>query len=300
MQLLRQFSVITRHEIVDAFRSRRAVTLLLLYILGSIAACNIFVHMLHSIETELVQAMGLTPYEEAGGVTRTLWKSENFRRMLTGLIGDRDLASELLSIPPLAIFFGWVSLTFTPLLVILVSSPRIAEEVGTASVRFVLFRTTRGTWVCGKFAGQALLLFFALLLSTAAAWVVGLIRMPSFNVLDSFAAILAYGLKAWIYSLAFLGLALAVSQFSRSPVMATGAGLLLMTLLTAAAIASDHWRGPGWFRILDVIHMMTPRGNHMALWHPDTAHLVPGLVILPALGILYFLAGYLLFARRDL
>ena len=160
MQLLHQFAVITRYEIDDALRSRRAVNLLLIYLLCSIAACIMFVHILHSIETELVQAIGLQPREETGGATRTLWKSESFRRMLTRLVGVRDLASELLSTPPLAIFFGWVALTFTPLLVILVSSPRIAEEVGTSSVRFVLFRTTRGTWVCGKFAGQALLLFF--------------------------------------------------------------------------------------------------------------------------------------------
>ena len=75
---------------------------------------------------------------------------------------------------------------------------------------------------------------------------------------------------------------------------------VLMAALTVGAIASDHWRGPGWHRILDVTYLLTPRGNHMALWHPDPAHLVPGLVILPALGLLYFATGHLVFARRDL
>jgi ABC-type transport system involved in multi-copper enzyme maturation permease subunit len=300
MRLFRQFLIVTRHEIVDAFRSKRAITLILLYLLGSIAACNVFVYFLHQIETELVKAMGLVPYNEAGGATRALWKSDHFRHMLTGLIGDRELTVRLLSIPPLAIFFGWVSLFFTPLLVVLMSTPRIAEEVGTASARFVLFRTTRGTWCCGKFAGQAVLLLSALLLSASAAWVVGLVRMPSFDSIQSLTAIISYGLKAWVYSLAYLGLALGVSQLTRSPVIATGIGLVLMTLLTVTATTSNHWRGPGWFRILDITCALTPKGNHMALWHSDLAHLVPGLIILPALGFLYFAAGHFFFARRDL
>jgi len=300
MRLLRQFLIVTRHEIVDAFRSKRAITLILLYLLGAIAACNLFVYSLHKIENELVEAMGLVPYDEAGGATRVLWKSQHFRNMLTGLVGDGDLTAQLLSIPPLAIFFGWVALSFTPLLVILMSTSRIAEEVGTSSARFVLFRTTRGTWCCGKFAGQAVLLLSALLLSAVAAWIVGIIRMPSFDPVHSFTAIMFYGLKAWVYSLSYLGLALGVSQLSRSPVIATGIGLVMMTILTVVAALSNHWRGFGWFRILDITHALTPRGNHMALWHPDLAHLVPGLIILPALGFLYFSIGHLFFARRDL
>lgn len=300
MRVFLQFLIVTRHEIVDAFRSKRAITLILLYLLGSIAACNLFVYSLHRIEDELVEAMGLVPYGEAGGVTRALWNSDHFRHMLTGLIGDRELAVQLLSIPPLAIFFGWVALSFTPLLVILMSTPRIAEEVGTSSARFVLFRTTRGSWCCGKFAGQSVLLLSALLLSAVAAWVVGLIRMPSFDQVHSLTAILSYGLKAWVYAIAYIGLALGVSQLSRSPVIATGIALVMMTILTGVATASGHWRGPGWFRILDITYLLTPRGNHMALWHPDFAHLVPGLIILPALGFLYFSVGHVFFSRRDL
>jgi hypothetical protein len=66
---IRQFLIVTRYEVVDAFRSRRALTLLLLYLLGSLAATNLFVHVLHKVENQLVEAMNLTPYDEAGGVT---------------------------------------------------------------------------------------------------------------------------------------------------------------------------------------------------------------------------------------
>jgi ABC-type transport system involved in multi-copper enzyme maturation permease subunit len=297
---LRQTLVVARHECVDAFRSRRAITLILIYLLVAVTACNVFVYFLHRIENKLVEATGLEPFSEAGGATRALWQSNHFRHMMAELVGDRTLAGQLLSIPPMAIFYGWVSFMFTPFLVMLISCPRIAEEVGSASVRFVLFRTTRGTWCCGKLAGQAVLLLFALLVGAAGAWIVGWVRMPSFAPGLTASFIGWYALIAWVYASAYLGLALGVSQLSRSPVIATGIGLVAMTLLSTVAGLSSLWQGPGWRRIFDVTHGLTPGGNRMLLWHPDAAHLVPGLVILPALGLLYFSLGHAVFSRRDL
>ena len=297
---LRQFWIVARYELIDAVRSRRAVTLLLLYLLGSLAASNLFVHVVHRIENRLVEAMQLTPYEEAGGVTRALWQSDHFRHMLAELVGDRELAKRLLSVPPLSIFYGWLSFTFGPLLVLLMSCPRVAEEVGAGSARFVLFRTTRGIWCCGKFAGQAVMLLAALLVSGLAAWIVGLVRMSSFESSLAALAILVFSSKAWLYSLAYLGLALGVSQTSRSPIIATAIGLMVMTALTVLALVSQHWQGPGWRRLLDLTLALTPRGNNLLLWHLDAPHLVPGLILLPALGLLYFSIGHIVFARRDL
>ena len=169
-----------------------------------------------------------------------------------------------------------------------------------ASSRFVLFRTTRGIWCCGKFAGQAVLLLVALLLSGLAAWVVGVIRMATFASLDTGVKILIFSLKAWVYSLSYLGLALGVSQMTRSPTIATSIGLIGISALAVVAHVSDHWRGSGWFRLLDITSTLTPRGNNMLLWHQDAVHLVPGIVLLTALGLFYFSAGYFVFARRDL
>jgi ABC-type transport system involved in multi-copper enzyme maturation permease subunit len=297
--VLSQWWVVARHELTDAVRARRAWILLLLYVAGSIVACLMFVHVLHRIENQLLESMGLTVSADAGSATHTLWKSRNFRHIMGGLVGDRDLANRLLDIPPLSLFYGWLSLTFTPLLVMLISAPRIAEEVSTASVRYVLFRTSRATWCTGKAAGQAALLLVALVLSSVAAWAVGMLWMSAFDPGDNAAAMLVLGLKAWVYGLAYLGLALGASQWSRSPVIATGIGLAAMLGLAMAAGAANHWRGPGWFRILDLVWWLTPQSRKLGLWHPDAPQLIPSLVILPVLGFLFFSAGYLRFARRD-
>lgn len=296
---LSQWWVVARNELTDAVRTKRAWILVLLYVAGSVVACLMFVHILHRIENQLLQSLGLAVSPESGSATHTLWKSSHFRHIMGELVGDRDLANRLLDVPPLSLYYGWLSLTFTPLLVMLISSPRIAEEVSTASVRYVLFRTSRATWCTGKAAGQAALLLCALVLSAAAAWGVGMLRMGAFDPAGNAAAMLVLGFKAWFYGLAYLGLALGASQWSRSPVIATGLGLAAMLGLTVVAAAANHWRGTGWFRVLDVVWALTPQSHKLGLWHPDAPHLIPSLILLPVLGFLYFSVGYLRFARRD-
>lgn len=296
---LSQWWVVARNELADAIRTRRAWILLLLYVAGSLLSCLMFIHVLHRIENQLLDSLGLSASADAGSATHTLWQSNHFRHLMGELVGDRELAKRLLDVPPLSMFYGWLSLTFTPLLVMLISAPRIAEEVSTASVRYVLFRVGRGTWCTGKASGQAAMLLVALVLSAIAAWGVGMLRMSAFDPGANAIHMLALGVKAWFYGLAFLGIALGASQWTRSPVIATGLGLSAMVGLSVVSAVADFWRGPGWFRILDVLYLVTPQSLRQGLWHPDAAQWIPSLVLLPVLGFLFFSAGYVRFARRD-
>ena len=72
-----------------------------------------------TLDLGLANSGGTDP---TGSVTATLWKSDAFRRMLTHLIGNRELAESLLSVPPLALYYGWLSFAFAPVLVMLTSS----------------------------------------------------------------------------------------------------------------------------------------------------------------------------------
>ncbi len=297
--VFRQFGTVTANELVDSVRSRRALVLLFLYLVGAIVGCALFIQVLHKVEVKLVESIGLTASSDPGEVTRTLWESSNFRHIMEELVGDDKLAAQLLDVPPLGIFYGWLSFFFTPLLVVLMSSPRIAEEVSTASVRFVLFRTRRSTWCAGKYAGQAVLLLGALSLSALGAWVTGYVRMKGFDPGSNAIAMGGFVFKAWVYSLAYLGLALGVSQCTRSPVIATGLGLVAMVGLTTIAGVSNHFKGEGWRQVLEITLKLTPRGNNLGLWNPELAHFLPALVFLPALGLLYFSLGHIFFSRRD-
>ena len=274
--------------------------LTLLYVAGSVAGTLLFVVVLQKIERQLAESLGVTVASGTGSVTATLWKSDGFRHMLTNLAGSESLAVTLLQVPPLALFYGWLSFTFTPALVMLTSTARISEEVWSGSARFVLFRASRLHWCLGKFAGQAIQILGALLLSAAGAWLVGLLRMKSFEPSATAWAMLLFTLRAWVYSLTFLGLALAVSQWCAAPNLALAFGFFAMIGLAVLSGVSDHFAGEGWRRVWDLVHVLTPGGHSTDLWWADAAHLLPACVFLAALAFTYLAAGYAWFVRRDL
>lgn len=299
---LQSTRIVASHELTDSIRSRRAMVLLILYLAGSVAGTLIFVRVLHGIEGEVVKAIGLDPAKSTGSVTTTLWESSAFRSMVTQLIGNAEVAAELLRIPPVALFYGWLSFAFAPLLVILTASTRITEEVWSGSVRFALFRTSRGSWCLGKFIGQAALLLLALLLSAAGAWLVGFLRTDSFAAIPSALYMASFALKAWVYALTFLGLTTGISQFFSSPNLASAMSFIaLIVLSTLGGISSylaDANTAVG--RIWDLVNRLTPSGHKLDLWRTDPAHVLPAAVFLLAISFAYMLAGQSYFARRDL
>jgi len=297
---LRSVWTVARHELADSIRSRRVIVLLILYFAGSMAATATFISVLQQIELQLVQSLGLGGATATGSVTATLWKSSAFREILTQLVGDAQLAKSLLAIPPLALFYGWLSFCFAPALVMLSSSSRISEEISTGSVRFVSFRASRLHWCLGKFAGQAAQLFLALVLSAMAAWIMGRLQMHSFQPLASAQAMLIFSAKAWVYAIAFLGLATGISQLCAGPNLAIALGFMGLIVVSVLSPLSRHLAGDGMGRLWDLVNMLVPGGHRMDLWWGDPSHLLPALVFLPALGLAYLLMGYFFFSRRDL
>ncbi len=291
---------VARHELIDSVRSRRVIVMGLLYLAGSIAATAIFITILQKLEGQLATTLGLTVSAKTGNVTATLWKSDSFRQMMTALVGDKALAKSLLDIPPLALFYGWLAFTFTPALVMLTSSARISEEIWSGSARFVLFRISRLHWCLGKFSGQAIQLGLALLLSALGAWLTGLCRMHSFEPLASALGMLLFAGKAWLYSLAFLGIALGISQLCTGPNLALALGFLTLIVMAILSTASQSLAGDGWRRGWDLINALTPGAHRLDLWWGDLSHAIPATVFLLTLCFVYLLAGYARFARRDL
>ena len=297
---VRTIRIIAGNELADSVRSRRVIVMVLLYLIGAMAGTALFIKILHSIEAPLVQTLGLAATNNTGSVTATLWKSQTFREILTHLTGDRALAETMLAVPPLALFYGWLSFAFGPVLVMLTASTRIAEEIAGGSVRFVMFRADRAHWCLGKFAGQAVQILGAFLLSAAGAWLVGWFRLHAFEPGATAWYMLLFALKAWLFALPFLALALAVSQFCAVPNLALAFGFMALVGLSILSQLSTWLAGDGWRRIWDVVNVLTPGGHRQALWWNDAAHVVPATAFLLTLAAMYMLAGYARFAGRDL
>lgn len=300
MKFLRDVLIVARNELTDAVRSRRAVLVLVLYLAGAMLACNGFISALHKIEVELCKMLALPASTMPGSVMNTLWKSEPFRRMMRELIHDREVVAQLVTVHPMAIVYGWLIFTFTPVLVILTAAPRISEELGSGSIRFALLRTSRAAWCIGKYVGQALMIVVALTLCALGAWCLSKFRLMGMNDLSVAWGMVVYSWKAWLYSLAFLGLALGVSQVTRSQNKAMAMGFAAWIGVSALGLMANQFAGEGWKQIWHAVRVLVPLGHRLDLWRMDAAHVVQSALFLLTLGFAYLFAGHAWLARKDL
>jgi ABC-type transport system involved in multi-copper enzyme maturation permease subunit len=291
--------ITTRHELADAMRSRRAAVVILLFLAILLLSFNGSISVLGRIEQQLAEALALEP-GGAGSITQSLWKSERFRRMVDKMVGSNDIVKGLVRLPPLALLYGWLAFSLTPLLVLLTTSTRIAEEVSSGSVRYALFRTSRFSWVLGKFLGQALLVGLAVLLSAAGAWSLARFRIPGTPGLEFALAVLLFAGKSLVLALTFVGLALGCSQLTRSPHVATVISFLAWIALGVGSFFAERGDGTGWHRIFGFLNLLTPGGHDTDLWRMDVPHAAANLLFLLLLGLLYLWLGFARLSRRDL
>ena len=291
---------IARYEIADSVLSRRVAVLLILYLAGTMLACNGFISIIHKLETQLTEVMALGSVSSPGAVTDALWKSDTFRRMIIHLVGDKDVALELLSVPPIALVYAWLVFMFIPVLIMMSASGRIAEETAHGSARFILIRVTRSEWCLGKFMGQAIEVILPLSLSVIGAWSIARFRLVGLDGFAAMQAMIIYGWKAWIYALPFIGLALGISQLTKSPYLAMAIGFFTWVVMSILFLMSRHFAGDGLKQIWTVIPMLMPAGHRLDLWRLDPVHVCVASFYLVVLGIAYLCAGHLVFAKKDI
>ena len=210
----------------SAIRSRRALVLLLLYLASAVLCMNGTISVLGKMEKELASILMLPDTGETGVVSASLWKSKPFNRMVRKAVGDSPVFDDISGRHPVELLYAWFAFLCAPILTVLVAGTRISDDLKSGAVRYMLVRETRLEWSLGKFAGQALMLAVALAVSSLGAAVVAFCRLPSGTAASLFLPMLNWALRAWVYSLAWLGLALGISHLTRSPNRATALGIL--------------------------------------------------------------------------
>jgi ABC-type transport system involved in multi-copper enzyme maturation permease subunit len=299
IDIARSILITAVYETLDSIRSWRASVLLLLYFAGSLMAANGFVSVVQEIEAQLLESLQVAQTDSVGSVTQTIWETDAFKKTVGRFTSDGRLAEHLVNTSPVSLFYGWISFTFAPLLMMLIASTRVAEELGSGSARFVLFRTTPLAWCLGKYLGQALVLVPALMLSGIGVWLIGFFRLSTFAPWSSAGELMMYSIKALVYTWAYLGLAIGVSQITRSSNLATVFGFIGMIGLAVLAACARYYRGTGIHQAWDVLLWLTPQGHRMDLLWPDLSHQAPATLMLLVLGLLYMAPGYFIMTRRD-
>ena len=300
MNVLRQTWRVACYEWFDALRSRRALVVLLLYMAAALCNMHWSINLLHKLENELATMLQLPQSEQAGVVSTTLWKSKPFQRMMKQMTQNDLVLKDITGKHPVELIYAWFAFFYTPLLVVLVAGSRIAEDIGSGSVRYVIFRTSRASWSLGKFVGQTFMIGLALFLSGVGAYAVAKYRLAGSGTPDLFLNILQWSMRAWIYSIPFLGLAMGLSHLTRSASKATVMGIIAITCCFVASLLIRHFStDTGWRSLLPYIGVLLPDDHKMCLWRNAVAPLVTGSVYLTTLGFCYLLAGHAVFSKRD-
>ncbi len=301
MNALRQLWRVACYEWFDALRSRRALVVLLLYMAAALANMYWSISFLHTIETKISDTVLISGPSRPGVVSTAIWQSDSYQRLIRGMIKDDEVYRDIRGRHPVELIYAWFAFFYTPLLVVLVAAARIAEELRSGAVRYIIFRTSRATWTLGKFTGQALMIGFALLLSALSAWLVAKLRLTGSSPPNLCLNMLQWTLRAWLYSFAYLGMIMGLSHLTKSPSKATIYGILAISACFVLSTIANHFStDSGWRYWLPWFTALLPNDHKMLLWRSAPASLITGTTYLTTLGLCYLLTGYALFRKRDI
>lgn len=289
-------------ECLGAIRSRRAIVILVLYLVFSLLGMNGSITVLGKMEEQLTEVLQLESGEggKSGVVSATVWKSKPFQKMAKRMFEDSLVYDDICGKHPAELIYAWFAFLCVPLLTILIAGNRVADDLGSGSVRYMLTRVTRLEWSLGKYVGLALMMFAGLLLGAVAGWITAAVRLGGADIADLMPAMLGWMLKAWVLSLAWLGFALGVSHLFRSGAKALALSIVLMVVWGAAPkILAYFGTREGFVAKLSVLARLFPGGVDGALWRTSFAPVATTSLWLLMLGLLYLSAGYSVFARRD-
>ena len=173
----------------------------------------------------------------------------------------------------------------------------MAIDLRSGAVRYLIVRSSRAEWSIAKYVGQALLIGLALGVSALGAWGVAACRLSGgAGLLPS---MFGWSLRAWLYSLAWMGMALGLSHITRSGGFATALGIFAFVALSVfpqMLQVNAEWLGVPWLENFDVLVPVTARGY---LWRRGTGALSVAAAHLLILGFTYLALGYAVFRRKD-
>lgn len=280
-----------------ALRSRRAlvVTLLFVAVSGLVMYCTI--SLFAALEQEVAAALRLPPSSSTGSVSMALWKSPIFVRIMDHFANSSLVFADIRGRHPILLAYAMFLFQIVPLLTLLVSVSRVADDVRSGAARYWLVRVTRAEWSLGKFVGEALMLVTAMSVGALAAWGVVLCRLPVADGLGLLPGVFDWTMRAGVYAFAWLGLFMGLSHVVKSGGKAMALGILALLAATVWTPLLNVMQGslPG----LSHLDVLVPGASWSLLWRRSPSALLEGVVHLTALAFLYLGLGAAFFRRRD-
>lgn len=293
----KKLRVVARFELLESLRSRLFVIVISMYGAGAAIGSYAFIKTVEAAEQaarrSLAKAMGVEESQLPADLVR-----EQALPAFSSMIEDERLREELMSMPPLSIFYGFMALNLVALLVLVVSTGTMAADVSSGAARFALFRCDRVTWATGKLVGQEALLAAGLTVGALVTGLVGFMLDADFAA-ETWGWLLRTSFRAWLYGSAYLGLFAGISLISSSPLKARALALFFwMGLGIAHSIVTADFvneRVP----FLHYLGYAFPAAHRQGLWSPDwNQYLISALALL-VIGAVGFTVGQRIFHTRD-
>lgn len=291
--------LIARFELLRALRTRRALAMVLTWLVVCVGGAVLFVQGLAEAEEAVAATLGVPPARWPGTLTEQLRESDGVRRVLRAVTGDAAAVDDVARWPFLAIFNLWLGLLLVPFLAALQASEAVAPDVASRAIRYELLRTGRGEIVAGRLLGQLGLMAVAVAVSLAGVWTVGMTMMARQSPFELAYGLVALGGRSVVFALPYVGVGMAASMVTASP------GWARVLALTATAstwglygLAMAAEEAP-WTWLADAVLPLLPPSWMLSFWRLDTSLLEP-VVVCVALGAAWTAVGAMVLARRDL
>jgi ABC-type transport system involved in multi-copper enzyme maturation permease subunit len=300
MNTIRDILLVARFEIFRAYRTRTAMSLLVLYGLGMSVAVWVFSKILYGIENILAETLQVPMKERPGSLLQKVYEQEDFATFVSSLPNGADLLTVIQTTPVLAVVILWIGLGIAPFFAAATSAESISMDRTGRALRYELVRTGRFEFVLGRYVGRAVLTLLATLAGGMAAAGIGLhlLDVPDPHLQLAFVAV--FSLKTWAYSLAYVGIGLGFSQVTVSPAwarvlaLAATVGIWIGYGLVSAMVALDICAD-----FCGAILPLFPPYWASSFWGSAGDVAIASLVSL-ALSLGALLAGFVWFRRVDL
>ena len=297
---MRKVLEMARFELVAALRTKRAVAMLAVYLVTSLFGMSGAITGLGKMEAQLSDILQVEPVDgKSGVVSAALWKSKPFQRLARGVVGDSLVYDDIVGKHPAELIYAWIVFLAVPFLAVFASCRRVADDVKSGAAKYVLLRVTRLKWTLGKYLGQAFLILAGLVLGALGAWCVAAFRLSGADIPALLPAMLAWSLKAWFLSLAWLGVAVGISHLSTSGAKAQTFAMGALVAFSLAPHVLKIYSGTAVGSRLFVLRLLFPSVMEDALWRASFLPVAVGAAWLVAIGLLWLSFGHLVFARRD-
>lgn len=301
MSPLRDILLVARYELGGATRTRLFQLVVAAYLLGLGFSVWVFTEIVGRMESALAETMGVPATRTPGAMLGQLQEDGQLASVIEGVAGSEEAARALLDQPALGLWVGGAAMFLLPVVMIAATSPAVAGEVHTRSIRYLLVRTGRPAIAMGKLLGQLAVVAAAGLAGVGLAWALGMVLMVGNPPAALAWTLLVRTTLGFLYALPFAGMGMAASMSVANPHVARVLGGAFLVLSPVVAWGLELHAGTDLLgRLADLGSLAWPNALWTAYWGQPAVEVVGATFHGVVIGLVWFALGLAVFQRRNL